>query len=218
MTPESVSINDAAEFTSSTAVSIEIIGPGAWKGTMGAATRAEVSNDGGFKSSKFFDLSNSKATVDWVLESSREGTFTKIVYVRFWNCYGAPAFGSAPLTDDIILDNTKPVVGSLQAVVSTTKGGVEVSRVSLSSTKTSSVRLSVRGSDSISGVGSIEVRSNARRAGTVVNVGGATGAVSSKVRSMAKSVVLSTSAKQLQVRLLDRAGNASPWKSISVTS
>jgi hypothetical protein len=184
---------------------------------MGAATRAEVSNDGGFKSSKFFDLSNSKATVDWALESSREGTFTKIVYVRFWNCYGAPAFGSGSLTDDIILDNTKPVVASLQAVASTTKGGVAISRASLSATKTSSVRLSVRGSDSISGVGSIEVRSSARRAGTIINVGGVSGTVSSKVRSMSKSVVLSTSTKQLQVRLFDRAGNASPWKSIRVT-
>lgn len=214
--PESVSINDAAEFTSSLGVSVSIVGPGGWKGTMGAATRAELSNDGGFKSSKFFDLLNSRATVDWTLEAGREGTFTKIVYVRFWNCYGSPAFGASTLTDDIILDNTRPVLASALAVASSGRGGIEVARLLLEDARRSTVRLALRGSDSISGVGSIEIRSSARQAATVIEVRASAGVASSKARAMTKSVTLSTLAKRFQVRLVDRAGNASNWKLISI--
>lgn len=214
--PESVSINDGAEFTSSPKVAVAIVGPGVWKGTMGAATRAELSNDGGFKSSKFFDLVDSKATIDWMFESSRQGTFTKILYVRFWNCYGAPAFGSSNLSDDIIFDNTKPIINEIQAFASSARSSVEVLSSKGESAKRANVRLSVRGGDSISGVGSIEIRTSARREAANVALGGAAGSVSSKLRNVKKTIILSTTAKRLQVRLVDRAGNGSIWRTIAV--
>lgn len=216
--PESVSIEDGDEFTASSNVRVAIVGPGAWKGTMGAATRAELSNDGGFKTSKFFDLVGSKANVDWTLESSREGTFTKIVYVRFWNCYGSPAFGAGTLTDDVILDNTKPIISGFEANQSTARASVQISRVLEVMEKRLVARLSVRGGDSISGVGSIEIRTNSRQGTTAIAIGGSGGSVSAKMRSIAKTVTLSVTARRFQLRLVDRAGNASPWKTVKVSN
>lgn len=216
MAPESVSINDAAEFTASTSVSVTIVGPGARKESMGAATRAELSNDGGFKSSKFFDLVNSKAVVDWELDASRTGMFSKIVYVRFWNCYGAATFGGA-ITDDIILDNTKPVLSSVQAAASSARAKVQLSRIVELNSRQTSVRLVVRGSDSISGVGSVEVRASSRKSPIVIDLGG-NAPTTSKAQTVSKSVLLSTTLKKFQVRLVDRAGNTSAWRAIAVSN
>jgi hypothetical protein len=216
MTPESVSINEGDEFVSNTKVKISIVGPGMWKGTMGAATRAELSNDGGFKSSSFFDLVNSRGVIDWTLQASRDGTFTKIVYVRFWNCYGAPAFGSSTLTDDIILDTTKPTIVGVGAVADSGRSGVAISAVRSSAASKGAARVTVRGSDSISGVGAIEFRASPRGSTTKVIVSGGGGSVSARARPVAKSIKVSLAVKRFQVRLVDRAGNASGWKTVNV--
>jgi hypothetical protein len=216
MTPESVSINEAEEFVSNTKVKVSIVGPGMWKGTMGAATRAELSNDGGFKSSSFFDLVNSRGVIDWTLQASRDGTFTKIVYVRFWNCYGAPAFGSSTLTDDIILDTTKPTIVGVSAVEDSGRSGVAISAVRSSAAPRAAARVTIRGSDSISGVGAIEFRASPRGSTTEVVVGGGGGSVSARARLIAKSIKINLAAKRFQVRLIDRAGNASGWRTVNV--
>jgi hypothetical protein len=215
-TPPSVSVNDGDEFTSSTNVKVFIQGPTLWNGTMGAATRAELSNDGGFKTSTFFDLSGGKGTVDWVLQSSREGTFTKIVYVRFWNCYGNLAHNSSPLTDDVILDNTSPMIVSTNLVRTSATIGVAASRINESSIKKDGFRLIVIGSDSISGVGSVEVRIGSSRESVMVPINGPFQSASGRFIKTKTILKLSTASKRLKVRCLDRAGNVSKWKSVTV--
>ena len=214
-TPPSVSVNDGEEFTSSVNVSVVIQGPTMWNGTMGAAVRAELSNDGGFKTSTFFDLKDFKGTVQWALQSSREGTFTKIVYVRFWNCYGYVAHNSSTLTDDIILDNSVPTILSTELVASSSKGGVTVSRDAVTVARNSGLRLTIVGSDSISGVGSIEVRTSANAEPAVVALDGPYGPASIQAVKTKKVLTFKTSAKRLQVRCVDRAGNVSKWKTVT---
>ena len=145
--PEGVSINDGDEFTASQSVMVSVVGPS-------TAVKAVLSNDGGFKISETFDLVNNSAEIPWTLQSSREGTFTKIVYVKYVSRFGST---STPYTDDIILDTTKPAMSTATAAASTpASDAVQVAAVRAAAK--GGVRLIVRGSDTISGIGSVEVR------------------------------------------------------------
>jgi alpha-tubulin suppressor-like RCC1 family protein len=206
--PEGVSINNGEEFTSSQKVTVSVTGPS-------TAVKAILSNDGGFATSETFDLVNNSADISWTLQSSKEGTFTKIVYVKYVSRFGSQ---STPYTDDIILDTTKPVMTTATAVAAApTQSAVQVARVGVSAKKAAGgVRLSLRGSDTISGIGSIEVRSAANKAATEVNVSRVAGKADGKPRAASQTVTLRTTAKRLQVRVIDRAGNASAWRTITV--
>jgi len=204
--PEGVSVNNGDEFTSSQSVTVSVVGPA-------SATKALLSNDGGFKDAQTFDLVSNAADIPWTLQSSKEGTFTKIVYVRFVSKLGSTL---STQSDDIILDTTKPVISVASAAsTSSTGGAVTVARVQ-QATKAKGVKLTLKGSDTISGIGSIEVRSSAAKAATAVKLKSVAGKTDGKPRSANQTVVLATTAKKLQVRVLDRAGNASAWKTISV--
>ena len=205
--PEGVSINNGDEFTSSQSVTVSVVGPS-------TAVKAILSNDGGFATSETFDLVNNAADIPWKLQSSKEGTFTKIVYVKYVSRFGST---STPYTDDIILDTTKPVVSGATATASTSSGdAVQVARVSLKASAKGGVKLSVRGSDTISGVGSVEVRSSAAKAATKITLKSIAGKADGKARPMSQTISLKSTAKRLQVRVIDRAGNASAWRSIIV--
>lgn len=207
--PEGVSINDGDEFTSSESVIVSVVGPS-------TAVKAILSNDGGFKTTETFDLTNNSADIPWKLQSSREGTFTKIVYVKYVSRFGSQ---SQAVTDDIILDRTKPVMTTATAVAAAPTGSaVTVSRISAKAKPKASggVRLSLRGSDTISGIGTIEVRSAANKPATKVNVSRVAGKADGKPRAASQTVTLRTTAKRLQVRVIDRAGNASAWRTITV--
>jgi hypothetical protein len=203
-----VSINDGEEFTSSQSVTVSVVGPS-------TAVKAILSNDGGFKTSETFDLVNNAAEIPWQLQSSREGTFTKIVYVKYVSRFGSQ---STPYTDDIILDTTKPVVSTATAAAgAAASNAVTVSRVGVSAKKAAGgVRLSVRGSDTVSGIGTIEVRSAANKPAVKVKIAKVSGKADGKPRVASQTVSLKTTAKRLQVRVLDRAGNASAWRTIVV--
>ena len=205
---EGVSINDGEEFTSSQKVTVSVVGPS-------TAVKAILSNDGGFKTSETFDLVNNSAEIPWQLQSSREGTFTKIVYVKYVSRFGSQ---STPYTDDIILDTTKPVVSTATAAAgAAASNAVTVSRVGVSAKKAAGgVRLSVRGSDTVSGIGTIEVRSAANKPAAKVKIAKVSGKADGKPRVASQTVSLNTTAKRLQVRVLDRAGNASAWRTIVV--
>jgi alpha-tubulin suppressor-like RCC1 family protein len=206
---EGVSINDGEEFTSSQEVVVSLVGPS-------TAVKAILSNDGGFKTSETFDLVNNAAEVKWKLQSSREGTFTKIVYVKYVTRFGSQL---QAVTDDIILDTTKPVVAAATAAVAAPTGSaVQVARVSSAKApkKSGGVRLSLRGSDTISGIGKIEVRSAANKPTSSITVSRVAGKADGKPRAASQTVTLRTSAKRLQVRVIDRAGNASAWRTIVV--
>ena len=205
--PEGVSVNNGDEFTSSQSVTVSVVGPS-------TAVKAILSNDGGFATSETFDLVNNAADIPWTLQSSKEGTFTKIVYVKYVSRFGST---STPYTDDIILDTTKPVVSAATAAASTSSGdAVQVARVSLKASAKGGVKLSVRGSDTISGVGSVEVRSSAAKAATTITLKSIAGKADGKARPMSQTISLKSTAKRLQVRVIDRAGNASSWRSIIV--
>ncbi len=207
--PEGVSINDGDEFTSSQDVTVSVVGPV-------TAVKAILSNDGGFKTTETFDLTNNSAEIPWKLQSSREGIFTKIIYVKYVSRFGSQ---SQAVTDDIILDTTKPVMTAATAVAAAPTGSaVQVARVGVSAKKKASggVRLSLRGSDTISGIGTIEVRSSAKKPATKVKVSRVAGKADGKPRAASQTVTLRTSAKRLQVRVVDRAGNASPWRVVHV--
>lgn len=205
---EGVSINDGEEFTSSQSVVVSVVGPA-------TAVKAILSNDGGFKTSETFDLVNNSADIPWTLQSSREGTFTKIVYVKYVSRFGSQ---STPYTDDIILDTTKPVMSAATATpAAAPASAVTVARVGVTAAKASGgVRLSLRGSDTISGIGSVEVRSAANKPATKVKVSRVAGKADGKPRATSQTVSLKTTAKRLQVRVIDRAGNASAWRTIVV--
>ena len=203
--PEGVSINDGDEFTGSQQVTISIVGPS-------NAAKAILSNDGGFKTSETVALTNGVADVPWTLQSSREGTFTKIVYIRLISRFESTL---RDLSDDIILDTTKPAMSTTTAAAATpANDAVQVAAVRAAAK--SGIKLSVRGSDTISGIGSVEVRSSAAKPTSVFKLKAVAGKADGKARSMNQTISLKSTAKRLQVRVVDRAGNASAWRSIIV--
>lgn len=202
--PEGVTINDGDEFTNSTKVVVSVV-------ASATGAKAELSNDGGFKNSKTFDLVNGVADIPWTLVSSKDGTFTKIVYVRVVSRFGT---NLPVVSDDIILDTSKPVVAAVEAkAVATSNKSVVVARAKKSG---AGVKLTVRGSDTVSGVGAIEVRTSARKPATTVTIKKVKGKLDGKPRALSQSVNLATSAKSLQFRIVDRAGNASKWATVKV--
>lgn len=205
---EGVSINSGDEFTSSQKVTVSVTGPS-------SAVKAILSNDGGFATSETFDLTNNSAEIPWTLQSTKEGTFTKIVYVKYVSRFGSQ---STPYTDDIILDTTKPVMSAVTATPTTASGSaVQVARISISAkAAVPGVKLSLKGSDTISGIGFVEVRSAASKPATKVKITKVAGKADGKPRATTQTVSLKTSAKRLQVRVIDRAGNASAWRTITV--
>jgi len=217
MRPDSFSVNDGDEFTSSRDVRLLIVGPNLWKGaTTGAASNAEVSNDGGFKESKFFKLDDGLGRADWTLQSNREGTFTKIVYVRFWNCYGNPVATPAVLTDDIILDNTLPTITTVTAESVATTRKVLALGTNLIQQKKQGVRLQVSARDSISGPSLIQLRQSKVAQVKVVEFNGPYGPAALNPTQLKKSVNISLGSKQFDIRIVDRAGNASRWRRVLV--
>jgi hypothetical protein len=118
------------------------------------------------------------------------------------------------VSDDIILDTSKPIVADAQATpAATSNKSVTVARAKKAGT---GVKLTVKGSDTVSGVGTIEVRSSARKPVSTITIKKVKGKLDGKPRGLSQSVNLATSAKSLQFRIMDRAGNASKWTTIKV--
>jgi hypothetical protein len=96
--PPGVSIDDAAQFTSDSHVTLTLRWPA-------FATQMLISNDGGFAGAQPVPVA---AEVPWQLASSGPDRLPKTVYVRF---IGGLA-GNETYTDDVILDETAPQVAS----------------------------------------------------------------------------------------------------------
>ncbi|MBU6227470.1 MAG: hypothetical protein KGQ43_07785, partial [Acidobacteria bacterium] len=208
--PEGVSINDGDEFTNSIDVVVSVVGPS-------NATKILVSNDGGFKNASPFDLTNSAANVPWKLVASRDGTFTKTVYVRFMSRFDSKVTDDK--TDDIILDTSKPKVTTVTALASAAPASaVTVSAARAAASNSTGVKLNVRASDTISGAVAIEVRSAANKPATVVQLGKAPSKVKTvgMPRLTAAAITVKSTAKVLQIRAIDGAGNTSAWVRVTV--
>jgi YVTN family beta-propeller protein len=191
-----VSILDSLAYTNTKAVTLNLVWPR-------GATEARISNDGGFSRSKTSTVPLS-AVVNWKLDDSRAGAFTKIVYVRF---NGTGIDTTKTYTDDIILDTTAPELQGATA----TAGSVDSDAVSVSSLrvkKTKGAKIVVRAYDRLSGIGFIEVRSKPTGKLTKIKY--------SKPKAKSQTIRVRTTAKKLQIRVTDRAGNRSGWRYVSV--
>jgi len=126
------------------------------------------------------------------------------VYVRFISRFNAQ---SSNYTDDIILDTTAPVLSNATAVASAAPASA-VSVASARVAKKNGARITVRASDANSGIGSVEMRTSARKKATSIKY--------ANTKAKSQTLTVNTKAKTLQVRVIDRAGNPSPWKTVKV--
>jgi hypothetical protein len=195
--PVGVTINSAAEFTNKKSVVLSVTGAA-------GSVSAIVSNDGGFGAAETFTLVDGSAEINWTLISSRDERLPKQVYVKFVSRFGTQ---SSNYQDDIILDTTAPVLSTATAVAAAAPE-TAVSVASVRSAKKNGARITVRASDANSGIGSVEMRSGASRKATSVKY--------ANPKAKSQTLTVNTKAKTLQVRVIDRAGNPSPWRTVKV--
>jgi outer membrane protein assembly factor BamB len=174
--PVGVSINGGDQFTNTPRISLDIIWPV-------CTTSLAIANDGGFRSARTVAASTE---VPWDLVSSGPERLPKTVYVRF---------GSATTnyTDDIILDETPPLLQSASASFGSAMNEMAAGR---------QVRLRLRAADKTSGVARMQVGPTKGRAAKTVPF-----RRSSSVRAVSSRLV---------VRVQDRAGNWSRWRTVRI--
>ena len=196
--PTGISVNDAAEFTNKKSVTIYATGPS-------GATQVIISNDGGFKSSETFSLTDNYAEIPWTLVASRDERLPKTVYARFVQRFGTQ---SANYSDDIILDTTAPTMtGASGTSTSTSSDNVTVQGVRIAAAK-GAVKLTVRAKDANSGIGKVQVKGSS--GGSPVDV------TTGSPKATSRTVKVNTTKKKLWVRVVDRAGNVSKWVTVTV--
>ena len=192
---QGVTINDGAEFTNSKDVTISVVAPA-------GSVKVILSNDGGFGSSQTFDLVDASADIAWKLVASRDERLPKTVYVKWVSRFGNEV---TAVGDDIILDTTIPVLSNVSAAANTAPANaVTVAGVK----KPTGAKIVVKAKDTNSGVGTIEIKSSKKGKTTTVIYNNPTAA--------SQTVSVKTTSKTLYVRVLDRAANASPWKTVIV--
>jgi 6-phosphogluconolactonase (cycloisomerase 2 family) len=146
----------------------------------------QMSNDGGFKKSEMRRIDETNA-YPWTLASSGPERLPKTVYARL---LGMSSYGGQTFSDSIVLDERAPVVVFARVV----GGGSGATR------KAAARKLSLRARDNLSGVSRVQVTRNRRRPG--------------KWLKFARSVPVPSGRGALHVRVRDRAGNASRWKTV----
>jgi len=192
---QGVTINDGAEFTNSKDVTISVVAPA-------GSVKVILSNDGGFGSSQTFDLVDATADIAWKLVASRDERLPKTVYVKWVSRFGNE---TTAVGDDIILDTTIPVLSNVSAAANTAPASaVKIAAVK----KPTGAKIVVKARDANSGVGTIEIKSKKNGKTTTV--------IYSKPTAASQIVLVKTTSKTLYVRVLDRAANASPWKTVTV--
>ena len=192
---QGVTINDGAEFTNSKNVTVSVVAPA-------GSAKVILSNDGGFGSSQTFDLVDASTDIAWKLVASRDERLPKTVYVKWVSRFGNE---TTAVGDDIILDTTIPVLSNVSAAANT----APASAVTVAAVKKSTgAKIVVKAKDANSGVGKIEIKSSKKGKTTTV--------IYNKPTAASQTVSVKTTSKTLYVRVLDRAANASPWKTVTV--
>jgi len=174
-----VSINDGAQFTHDPDVNVSIVWPA-------SASGVRLANDGGFRAAEGRALSPS---VPWKLASSGPERLPKTVYVRF----SGTDDGTRTFTDDIILDETAPVISSAAVTQSATARFAAKSRT---------YRVTVKASDKTSGVAKAQVATDKRKRKL------------STPQKYAAKISVKSASKPKWIRVQDRAGNYSKWKAL----
>jgi YVTN family beta-propeller protein len=183
-----VSIKNGASYVNTKQVTLNLIWPE-------YATAARISNDGGFAASKT-QTKDLAASIDWELDDSVQGIYTKVVYVRF----NGVADTTKTYSDDIILDTSPPVVESSTAAA-----------------VSGSIDLTLKATDDITGVDKVQIKNGA----TTV-----TKDYAAKVSVPLADLLLSVSSMSVQklaitsveIRVSDKAGNWSAYAPLSVSS
>jgi hypothetical protein len=203
------SILDGESYTNTKSVKLRVVWP------VGADT-IKVSNDGGFAAARTKEFTLNEY-LEWDLDDSVIGVFTKVVYVRI---YGHLKTSPITYQDDIILDTTRPVVLEADALQTTNPSGGTVDVFAVGSTmgRVVRARLKIQGSDTISGISAVDVRLSPKSAPTRVVLKSPPGGTSRKLIRSSGVVNVRTSGKQVQVRVVDRAGNVSAWKTVKIKS
>jgi hypothetical protein len=178
-----VTINKGAQYTRSPDVTVTANFPP-------ATTSMLFSNDGGFLAPSTFPAQTS---TKWKLDSSGPERLPKTIYVRFL----ANLIVSETYQDDIILDETPPVVQS--ATVDAAASAAAPS-VAARSAKLRKWRLRVKAHDSNSGVAGIQATSNKRKPG--------------KLLKYKRKLTVKSAKRPKFVRARDKAGNYSRWRKL----
>jgi hypothetical protein len=176
--PAGISINGGAQFTNSPNVTIAVVWPLNSESVL-------VSNDGGFTPATAFPVTSS---VPWVLNSSGPERLPKTVYSRFT---GGTA-GNETYQDDIILDQTPPVIAAATATPASAAGA----RVAA---KAKGTRIKLRATDNVSGVATYQLTRKKTVPGNELKY-------ASSFKYKGKFPV--------NVRVRDAAGNFSKWKTL----
>ena len=182
-----VSIKDGASYSNSKQVTLNLVWPE-------YATAVRISNDGGFAASKT-QTKDLAASIDWELDDSVKGIYTKVVYVRF----NGVADTTKTYSDDIILDTTAPTI--------------ETSSASVAS---SSVDVSLKATDDITGVDKVELKNGSS---TVTKDYAANLSVPMKDIgiTVSSASVRKLGTSSIEIRVSDKAGNWSAYKTLSVS-
>ena len=158
------------------------------------ATSVRISNDGGFAFSKTV-TKELVASIDWELDDSVKGIFTKVVYIRF----NGVSNTTQTYSDDIILDTNPPVIES-----------------STAATVSGSIDLTLKATDDITGVDKVEIKNGAATVTkdyeTKVSV-----PLADLLLSVSSMGVQSLASTSVQIRVSDKAGNWSAYKALSVS-
>ena len=202
-TRPSISINAGNPYTNTKNVVLDISWPN-------YATSMEVSNDGGFPASqtKSFSVGDK---IEWALDDSIYGLYTKVVYVRFDG--GSLRIDDKVYSDDVVLDTTAPKLNSassakgsgavdasmVSGISSLTNSDIRLAKKAKSTTKV--VRIKTKAKDERSGLGKVQVALSASGAS----------AVTVPYKTQIK-VTVPKSSKKIWVRVSDGAGNWSKWK------
>ena len=182
-----VSIKNGDSYVNTKQVSINLVWPE-------YATGARISNDGGFAASKT-QTKDLAASIDWELDDSVKGIYTKVVYVRF----NGVTDTTKTYSDDIILDTTAPTIETSTAAVAS-----------------SSVDVSLKATDDITGVDKVEFKNGSS---TVTKDYAANLSVPMKDIGIAVSSasVRKLGTSSIEIRVSDKAGNWSTYKTLSVS-
>ena len=183
-----VSIKNGASYVNTKQVTLNLIWPE-------FATSARISNDGGFAASKI-QTKDLTASIDWELDDSVQGTYTKVVYVRF----NGVANTTQTYSDDIILDTSPPVVESSSAAA--VSGFID---------------LTLKATDDITGVDKVQIKNGATTVTKdyAAKVSVPLADLMLSVSSMGVRKLASTS---VEIRVSDKAGNWSAYAPLSVSS
>ena len=169
-----VTINDGERFTNDPNVFISPVWPE-------GASHIFLSNDGGFANAVKAPL---KTNMPWRLDSSGAERLPKTVYARFFA-------NGRTFTDDIILDETLPVV--ILAEITGVEG-----KLSAAAAQVRTFHLHVKARDRLAGVSRMQITTNRAKPGVA--------------RKFKSRVDFRSSKSKIFVRVRDRAKNWSHWK------